>query len=170
MPAKKGNKYAVGNKGGGRPSNYKKEYVDIAYRISLCGLTDAQIANVFDISESTLHMWKHKHQDFFEALKKGKQIADANVAKSLYHRAIGYEHPDIDIRVIRGKIKQTRLIKYYPPDTLAGIFWLKNRQPDLWREKTEVDHGATQAFLDLLKQTSVPKNGNTDDSKESSAE
>lgn len=29
-------------------------------------------------------------------------------------------------------------IKHYPPDTVAGIFWLKNRQPDKWREKQEI--------------------------------
>ncbi|EFB1429709.1 terminase, partial [Escherichia coli] len=31
--------------------------------------------------------------------------------------------------------------KYYPPDTTAAIFWLKNRQKDKWRDK--VDHELT---------------------------
>ena len=29
--------------------------------------------------------------------------------------------------------------EHYPPDTTAAIFWLKNRQPEKWRDKKEVD-------------------------------
>jgi hypothetical protein len=36
---------------------------------------------------------------------------------------------------------ETPLEKYYPPDTTAAIFWLKNRQKDKWRDK--VDHELT---------------------------
>ena len=31
------------------------------------------------------------------------------------------------------------MIKQYPPDTTAGIFWLKNRRPNEWREKQEIN-------------------------------
>ncbi|MDR8011858.1 terminase, partial [Escherichia coli] len=47
---------------------------------------------------------------------------------------------DIDIRVIENRIVETPLEKYYPPDTTAAIFWLKNRQKDKWRDKQEVEH------------------------------
>ncbi|MDE4014421.1 hypothetical protein Q7499_00930 [Glaesserella parasuis] len=57
------------------------------------------------------------------------------VANSLYKRALGYEAPDIDIRVIENQIVETPLIKHYPPDPTSAIFWLKNRQPDKWRDK-----------------------------------
>jgi hypothetical protein len=36
-------------------------------------------------------------------------------------------------------IIQTTVRKFYPPDTTAAIFWLKNRKPEEWRDKTEVD-------------------------------
>ncbi|MHB1956052.1 MAG: hypothetical protein ACYCOU_20160, partial [Sulfobacillus sp.] len=29
--------------------------------------------------------------------------------------------------------------KHYPPDTQAAMFWLRNRQPERWKEKTEGD-------------------------------
>jgi hypothetical protein len=32
----------------------------------------------------------------------------------------------------------TRLTKHYPPDTTACIFWLKNRKPREWRNRTEL--------------------------------
>jgi hypothetical protein len=30
--------------------------------------------------------------------------------------------------------------QHYPPDTVACIFWLKNRRPDLWRDKVGLEH------------------------------
>lgn len=58
----------------------------------------------------------------------------------MFSRAIGYEHDEVDIRVVQNTIVQTPIRKYYAPDTTAGIFWLKNRRPDKWREKQELEH------------------------------
>ncbi|UZJ28738.1 hypothetical protein [Pasteurella multocida] len=52
-------------------------------------------------------------------------LADANVAERLYKRALGYEAPDVDIRVIENKIVETPLIKHYPPDPTSAIFGSK---------------------------------------------
>lgn len=76
----------------------------------------------------------------FRVHKKGKAVADAEVSDRLYQRAMGFVAPDIDIRVIENRIVETPLKKYYPPDTTAAIFWLKNRQKDKWREKQDVNH------------------------------
>jgi hypothetical protein len=45
----------------------------------------------------------------------------------------------VDIRVIDKEIVQTPVRKYYPPDTTAAIFWLKNRRPDLWRDRNQTE-------------------------------
>lgn len=135
MAAPKGNKNATGNKGGGRASSFKPEYVEWAEKLAKLGATDAEIADAFDVSEQTVNNWKKAHVEFSLALKKGKTFADAEVASKLFHRATGYEHQDTDIRVIDGQIVQTQIIKHYPPDTTAAIFWLKNRQPARWRDK-----------------------------------
>jgi hypothetical protein len=29
--------------------------------------------------------------------------------------------------------------EHCPPDTTAGIFWLKNRRPDQWRDAWQID-------------------------------
>lgn len=140
MPAPKGNQFAVGNKGGGRPSSYKPEYAEVARKIMLLGATDAELADVLGVSETTINAWKHEHEEFFESLKKGKMIADANVADRLYQRAMGYEHPEIDIRVVNQEIVETPITKIYAPDPTAAIFWLKNRRPDVWRDKVQQEH------------------------------
>lgn len=127
---------------GGRPSKYDPEKTpEQAYKLCLLGATDKELADFFGVAESTLNKWKIDYPEFSEALNRGKVDADARVAQSLYHRALGYEHPDTDIRVVNGEIVITPTIKRYPPDTAAAIFWLKNRQRGKWRDKIEHDHG-----------------------------
>lgn len=125
----------------GRPSPYADGYAaafpDLGRKLALLGATDREIASVFEISESTLNLWKQEHPEFSESLKAGKATADAEVADRLYQRAMGYEHDEVDIRVVDHEIVQTQIRKFYPPDTTAGIFWLKNRQRDKWRDKVE---------------------------------
>ncbi|MGB3426137.1 MAG: hypothetical protein WBF84_12710 [Castellaniella sp.] len=142
--APKGNKNATGNAGGGRRTVYKPEYVRIAERMALLGATDAQMADAFGVSERTFTAWKSRHVEFSSALKAAKLPADGNVAMSLYQRALGYSHPEDDIRTVSvgdgmSEIVITPTTKHYPPDTTAAIFWLKNRQPKLWRDKVEVE-------------------------------
>lgn len=124
----------------GRPTDYDEKYNDQAYKLCLLGYTDKELAKFFDVSESTINLWKLEHEQFSESIKKGKENADAEVAERLFQRAKGYEHPDVDIKVIKGKIVKTELIKHYPPDTAAAMIWLKNRQKKKWRDKQEVEH------------------------------
>lgn len=122
---------------GGRPTKYKKEYDDQAYKLCLLGSTDKELASFFEVSESTINNWKHEHKGFLESIKRGKSLADANVAERLYKRAMGYEHKEDKIFNNNGEPLVVGTTKYYAPDTTAAIFWLKNRQPELWRDKPE---------------------------------
>jgi hypothetical protein len=38
--------------------------------------------------------------------------------------------------------------KHYPPDTAAAIIWLKNRQPERWRDKIEQEVKVTKDVAD----------------------
>jgi len=125
---------------GGRPSAYKEEYNEKAYKLCLLGATDKQLADFFEVSEQTLNSWKNKHSKFLEALKDGKDEADAKVAQSLYQRANGYSHPEDKIFNNNGEAMIVKTTKHYPPDTTAAIFWLKNRQKVQWRDKHDVEH------------------------------
>ncbi len=123
----------------GRPSAYKPEYCEQAFKLCLLGATDKDLGDFFGVSEQTINAWKSSHSEFLESLKKGKAEADAKVAHSLYHRATGYSHDAVKIfaDVKTGAEQIVPYTEHYPPDTTAAIFWLKNRQRDKWRDKVE---------------------------------
>ncbi len=120
-----------------RPSSYKEEYAEQAEKLCKLGATDKELADFFDTSEQTINFWKTKFPTFLESLKRGKLIADSQVAEKLYQRAMGYSHPEVHVSNYQGEITLTDLVKHYPPDSTACIFWLKNRRPEQWRDKTE---------------------------------
>lgn len=123
----------------GRPSKYKPEFAEQAAKLCLLGATDAQLADFFEVSVSTINLWKVQHSEFSESIRVPKDLADERVEQSLFRRAMGYEHDEVDIKVVDKEIIQTPIRKYYPPDTTAMIFWLKNRQPEQWRETKAVE-------------------------------
>ena len=122
---------------GGAPSKWKDEFVEQAGKLSLLGLTDEQMASYFSVAVSTFDKWKASKPEFLQALKSGKEIADGNVAASLYHRACGYSHPEDKVFLHEGEPVIVPTIKHYPPDTGACMAWLKNRQRDLFRDRPE---------------------------------
>lgn len=140
-----------------RPSKYKPEYAIQAGKLCEMGATDANLADFFEVAISTINLWKIQYPEFSESLSKYKQIADQMVEQSLYRRAMGYEHDETDIRVVEGKIVQTPIRKFYPPDTTAMIFWLKNRKAGEWRDKVEQEHSG---HIQITKVERVIVDGN----------
>ncbi len=122
-----------------RPSKFKPEFIAQAEKLCKLGATDMELADFFEVEVRTLYRWKAENAEFCQALKSGKDEADDRVERSLYARANGYEHDEVDIRVVGGEIVQTPIRKYYPPDTTAAIFWLKNRRAAEWREVKAVE-------------------------------
>lgn len=124
-------------------SSYQPEYVDQVRKICALGATDAEVAEFFGVSVRTIHRWKLVHDDFCQALTAGKAIADDRVERSLYQKATGYDYTEqqaIKLKVGQHeeKVEVVDVTRHSPSDTTAAIFWLKNRRPDDWREKTEL--------------------------------
>src|SRR5690625_4919125 len=114
------------------------------------GLTDEQIAQNMGISRSTLNEWKNKYQDISDTLKKGKEVVDLQVENALLKRALGYKYDEVTYE-FGEEVKRVR--KEVIPDTTAQIFWLKNRRPDKWRDKQDIEHtgnmNVNNPFADL---------------------
>jgi hypothetical protein len=139
-----------------RPSKFKEEFIPQAEKLCKLGATDMEVADFFEVDVRTLYRWKGENEAFCQALKAGKDVADERVERSLYARANGYEHNEVDIRVVGGEIVQTPIRKYYAPDTTACIFWLKNRKPAEWRDKVETEHSGTVQIGRVVREISHP--------------
>ena len=127
------------------------------------GLTDEQIAEKLDISVASFYNYKNEHLEFLESLKKGKEVADYEVENALFKKALGYNakikkaFKVKEVLYENGKrLKETERIEYaedevhIPADTTAQIFWLKNRKPNVWRDKQELEHKANNGILDEM--------------------
>lgn len=138
----------------GRPTKYKPEYAEEAYRQCLLGKTDKDLALHFGVAESTIHEWKNNFPEFSESVRAGKDKADGDVAYSLYRRAMGFTYEEVTFEKIDSKTalendtnedlqtevyKKKVVTKLVVPDTGAAMNWLKNRQKELWRDNMEID-------------------------------
>lgn len=123
------------------------------------GYTDREVADSLGINITTIWKWQKAHPEFAKAMIRGKEIADVHVEQALYKRALGYSHPAVKIAVSAlGQVTEVPYTEHYPPDTVACIFWLKNRKPAEWRDKREIEqtiqveqariNAAVKQFLD----------------------
>jgi hypothetical protein len=130
----------------GRPSGFRPEYAEQARKLCELGATDIELADFFEVSDRTIYRWQAKHPEFCQALKAGKVSADERVERSLYHKAVGYSYDAVKIITVAignnqgSEVRHEKYREHVPPDTTAMIFWLKNRRPEAWRDKHEVEH------------------------------
>ena len=104
------------------------------------GLTELQIAQKMRISMSSLSDWKNKFPEILGALKKGKEVVDIDVENALLKRALGYDAEESVVEESDATGRKTRTtVRHVPADVTAQIFWLKNRRPEVWREKQVVE-------------------------------
>lgn len=124
-----------------RPSSYKPEYAEQAEKLCKLGATDTDLAEFFEVEERTINRWKKLHSEFCQSVKSGKKIADMEVAHKLFGRATGAEWVEehafkVKVGPHEERVEVVEVRRAAPPDTLAAIFWLKNRAPRDWREKS----------------------------------
>ncbi len=116
------------------------------------GLTEEQIAKNLGISYSTFRKAKKDSeygQQIVAALIQTKEVVDMQVENMLYKRAMGYSYDEVKEEYEGGVLtKRTITTKTVIPDTMAQIFWLKNRKPTEWRDRREVDNTVALEKLD----------------------
>jgi len=136
---------------------YKSTWDMQAHKVALLGAGNKELADFFDIGESTLDRMLKNEPTFKEAVKEGRAIANANVAHAFYHRAIGYSHPDTTIisnqvkeynedgKLLRSYNKPLIIptIKYYPPDGYSCQKWLALKDRQRWSETTNININST---------------------------
>jgi hypothetical protein len=76
----------------GRPTVYKPEYCELAHNYCLLGATAEELAGFFGVTRGTINNWIATIPEFAAALREGRDLADARVARGLFARAVGYSH------------------------------------------------------------------------------
>lgn len=140
------------------------------------GLTDADIAFNLGVAYSTLREWRKRHEKLDAALKVGKDVANDNVIGALYKRAIGYTIDEVTKERVFNEVTKlyemitTKVVtKHILPEVTAMIFWLKNRLPNEWRDRHEIEQKFdeedmkhvktfTDTFIDLMGERNASSN------------
>lgn len=100
-----------------RPSKYESHVLPRLEEIGdwvRNGASDREVALRLGISADSLIEYKKQYSEFSECLKNTRAYVDGKVENALLDRALH-------------------------GDTTAMIFWLKNRRPKEWRDKTTVE-------------------------------
>lgn len=152
-----------------RPTKYRPEVHLIWLRtLARRGYTLDQMAKELEISKTTLCKWMREDEKLMNAINENRSYVDAMVEDSLYNRAKGCKITEKKTIIYNAKSgnPETRIEiteKEIPPDTTAQIFWLKNRQPEKWRETQHVETNF-EDLKPLAEMLKIDKdNGNTDD-------
>lgn len=110
------------------------------------GLTDAEIAKRLGVAARTFTNYKRKHKDLMKVIIEGKSIADYRVEDALYKRALGYQADETTRERKFNKDTQeyetviTKIVtKEIVADPTSMIWWLKNRKPETWRDRQEIN-------------------------------
>lgn len=122
-------------KGPGRPSDWRPEYVEQSAKLAAMGLTHIAIADFLGVTDRTFRRWMASKPELVEALRIPEKAADDRVTLSLFQLATGYDRWEEEIKVIDKEIVRVKVLRHYPPNASAGIFWKKARNG--WRDTPE---------------------------------
>ncbi len=121
------------------------------------GSLDKEIAEMLGISLKTFYDWKKQYPQFAHALKKGKHISNGELLNSAFQQSVGFmyiENVPVKVKSFdwftnpetnQAELKQVEKVevvpveRYAPPNPTMNIFMLKNRLPEQYKDKHEVD-------------------------------
>lgn len=123
-------------KGPGRPTDWRPEYVEQCAKLAAIGWTHVQISEFLGITDRTFRRWMASKPELMEALRIPEKAANDRVTLSLYQLATGYDRWEEEIKVVNGEIVRLKVLRHYPPNASAAIFWQKSRSG--WSDNPEL--------------------------------
>ena len=134
------------------------------------------IANEIGITTVTLQKWRERNDDIKDILAKTEKEAVSNIVNALYKSAEGSFYDEV-VREYTYENGQKKLVgektitRYVPPVPTSIIFYLSNRQPELWqRYNKEVKKGMEErgdvGIIEIAKVIEDDKEKETSDSKD----
>lgn len=133
--------------------------------------TDEELARSMGIAQSTFYKWQPSHPEIAGAIERGRTGALAEkavetVEASLFERCVGGVHEvakAVKIKTVEydeatgRRIRETERVElakeqvYVPADTAAIKFFLTNRAPDRWKNRTDLTAETTEGVEAFLK-------------------
>ncbi len=108
---------------------------EVLINLSRAGLANYEISSICGFSSiRTFNTYLDSVLGLRDRFDNAREDANQKVEASLYKRALGYKNrettyvEDKPVKVVE---------KEFAPDVLACIFWLKNRDPERWRDAIE---------------------------------
>jgi AcrR family transcriptional regulator len=155
----------------GRPTDYHpgmaQALIAAAEGDTLGAATIPDIARVLGVSRTSVYDWLQQHKEFADAIVRARTLADAAVVSALRKRATGFDFTETSKTTQEGgggkggesltKVTETEKRIYVAPDTAAAVFWLKNRDPEQWSDKTKVE--VTGDFVEQVEAILKAKQG-----------
>ena len=132
----------------GRKGKYNKAIHNKMIECIRKGYTYLETAKSCGIAEVTLYEWLKESSNVYKPqlakdFKKAQEVLDFKVEQKLFKRSMGYKHKEVIKELVRNEdgtqeLRVTKIIeKERAPEVGAMVFWLKNRQPDRWRDKRD---------------------------------
>jgi len=137
----------------GRPPEYHEGFCWIASQYTLIGGILDDIGQLLGTNSETVSAWMVSHPNFSEAIKTARQNADAEIEKSLFHRAKGYSHPAVKIFNNDGNALTVSYTEHYPPSEVACFFWLANRKPHMWKHRPENNQESPEDLRRVMRES-----------------
>lgn len=125
----------------GRPTKYKPEYDEMAFKLCQAGYVNRELAEFFGVAESSIDLWISKHESFSGRVRAGRIGTDLQVVNAAFNSALDrevIEEQAIKIRdqkepgVFTEEVVVVPVKRFIPGDPRAQQFWLTCRQPDKW--------------------------------------
>ncbi|AUR90449.1 DNA-packaging protein, partial [Vibrio phage 1.144.O._10N.286.45.B3] len=110
----------------GRPTKYKKEYCDTVVEFMSDGSSKVQFCAYVGICYETFMTWQREHEDFLASVKRAETVCQA------WWESKGQ-------KAIFGEVEGFNPTGY--------IFNLKNRFPQHYKDKHEVDHQSSDGSM-----------------------
>lgn len=106
--------------------------------------TVQELCKHLGIGTRVFYKWQDESADFRDAILRVRQQADDEIENALFKRAKGYDFVETMERSEEGgkdgmKTVSATTTKHIAPDTAAAMHWLKNRRPDVWRDRKEIE-------------------------------
>ena len=138
-------------KNGGQPSTYDPAFCTMAKKLCEMGATDAELAEFFGVTVVTIWNWGTRHQEFFNACRRGKDAADERVVRDGYAKATGYSYPSEKIVVVGKRVVRVPTMEHVPPSDNQIKFWLTNRDPENWKDRSETGFDPDKPLKIIVK-------------------